>query len=57
MVSDIDPVCGMAVAEDSKYRSLYKGKVYLFCSASCKREFDRDPGSHIAQGPKGMSCC
>ncbi|MGC8630983.1 MAG: YHS domain-containing protein [Thermoprotei archaeon] len=56
-MSEIDPVCGMLVGEDSKYRSLYKGKVYLFCSASCKREFDRDPESHLAQGPKGMSCC
>ncbi|HJX23293.1 MAG TPA: YHS domain-containing protein [Candidatus Bathyarchaeia archaeon] len=39
-----DPVCGMFVDErTSKLRSIYMGKAYHFCSASCKTNFDRDP--------------
>lgn len=50
----IDPVCGMEVEEGSSYRSLYRGKVYYFCSYKCKKEFDRDPEKYIREGPKGM---
>lgn len=40
----IDPVCGMNVEEDTaKWRSLFKGQEYLFCSKKCKDIFDRDP--------------
>jgi YHS domain-containing protein len=39
-----DPVCGMTVdrataADTSEYR----GETYYFCSAGCKRQFDKDP--------------
>jgi Cu+-exporting ATPase len=39
-----DPVCGMTVDETkTKLRSEHEGKVFYFCSASCKTTFDRDP--------------
>jgi Cu+-exporting ATPase len=39
-----DPVCGMQVNPASAAGSSeYNGKTYVFCSASCKQKFDRDP--------------
>lgn len=37
-----DPVCGMAVVGDGEAVALeYEGRVYLFCSEHCLREFER----------------
>ena len=41
-----DPVCKMDVKETSGFRSSYKGKTYVFCSASCKQNFDKKPESY-----------
>lgn len=41
-----DPICGMGVDENSKFKSSYKGKAYYFCSASCKQNFDRKPDKY-----------
>jgi len=39
-----DPVCGMAVDEKkAKYESVHEGRIFYFCSASCKSAFDKDP--------------
>ena len=47
-----DPICGMKVdLEKTKYKSTYEGKEYGFCSASCKAEFDSNPGQYA--GVKG----
>lgn len=37
-----DPVCGMDINEGSKFKSSYKGKIYYFCSASCRQNFDKN---------------
>lgn len=50
----IDPVCGMEVNEDTPYRTIYKGRVYYFCSRICKEEFERDPEKYLREGPRGM---
>ncbi|MDE1869102.1 MAG: YHS domain-containing protein [Candidatus Micrarchaeota archaeon] len=42
-----DIVCGMDVSEDSKFKSVYNGKVYHFCSAQCKQKFDKEPGRYV----------
>ena len=39
-----DPVCGMSVDDKAPLKSTYAGKNYLFCSASCKEKFDKEPG-------------
>ncbi|KAA8922277.1 YHS domain-containing protein [Thermoplasma sp.] len=39
----IDPVCGMKVDKNAKFRSSYNGKDYYFCSEHCKVEFDKNP--------------
>lgn len=42
-----DPVCKMDVEGNSKLRSSYKGKTYLFCSVSCKQSFDKKPENYV----------
>jgi xanthine dehydrogenase accessory factor len=43
----VDPVCGMTAAAGSSGRPLtYDGQTYHFCSARCRREFERDPAAH-----------
>ena len=50
-----DPVCGMEVdPSTARYKTLYKGKMYYFCSQHCKAAFERDPGTYLREGPKGM---
>jgi YHS domain-containing protein len=49
----IDPVCGMDV-QKSELKSLYKGKVYYFCSRGCKAKFDAEPEKYLEGGPVGM---
>ncbi|BAB66798.1 putative copper-binding protein CopT [Sulfurisphaera tokodaii str. 7] len=50
----IDPVCGMEVNESSPYKTMYKGKIYYFCSSMCKKAFEKDPEKYLREGPKGM---
>ncbi|BFI76796.1 YHS domain-containing protein [Sulfurisphaera ohwakuensis] len=50
----IDPVCGMEVNESSQYKTMYKGKIYYFCSSACKKAFEKDPEKYLREGPKGM---
>ena len=38
-----DTVCGMEVAKTSEYKSVVKGKTYVFCSTDCKAKFDANP--------------
>jgi xanthine dehydrogenase accessory factor len=40
----IDPVCGMTVTiETAAHRLEYEGQTYYFCSAGCRRSFEREP--------------
>ncbi len=51
----VDPVCGMEVdTGTAKYKTLYKGKVYYFCSPMCKDEFEKNPEHYLTHGPSGM---
>jgi P-type Cu+ transporter len=45
-----DPVCGMTVDEKALLKSTHEEKNYVFCSASCKAKFDRDPGQYAPAG-------
>jgi YHS domain-containing protein len=54
-VMAVDPVCGMEVdPAKAKYKTLYKGKVYYFCSSMCKEEFEKRPEYYLQHGPQGM---
>jgi len=47
-----DPVCGMKVTMESKYKSQYQSKDYFFCSQSCLDKFELSPNDYVNQG-----CC
>ncbi len=44
-----DPVCGMTVPEDTKYRHVHLGKAYLFCSERCVGKFRDHPAQYLKQ--------
>lgn len=42
-----DPVCGMGVnLKTSKFKKVFHGKEYAFCSEGCKTTFELDPVSY-----------
>lgn len=50
-----DPVCGMKVDKGrTKHKTVYKGKIYYFCSLRCKEAFERHPETYLTSGPRGM---
>lgn len=43
-----DLICGMMVEiSTAHFASEYNGKTYYFCSAGCKRSFDKEPGKYL----------
>ena len=60
-----DPVCGMTVSPESRYRHVHGGQTYLFCSAKCLARFQTSPTDYIdtakappsaAQGDEIYTC-
>ena len=46
----VDPVCDMTIdPADAVGHSDFKGQTYYFCSAGCKRSFDKDPEKYIGK--------
>ncbi|MEM2136669.1 MAG: YHS domain-containing protein [Candidatus Methanomethylicia archaeon] len=51
----VDPVCGMDVdSNKTPFKTIYKGKIYYFCSMHCKRVFEENPEYYLKHGPIGM---
>ena len=49
-----DPVCGMTVdLGKSTAASVYRGKTYHFCSASCRDKFEQAPEKYLAAVAQG----
>jgi len=45
-----DPVCGMDIdPKTAAGKSEYKGQTYYFCSAGCKKAFDKEPDKYVGQ--------
>ncbi|NML16943.1 heavy metal translocating P-type ATPase [Azohydromonas caseinilytica] len=42
-----DPVCGMAVTEQSPHHLRHAGRPYWFCSARCKDKFAAEPAKYV----------
>lgn len=38
-----DPVCGMAIGNDSQFATRYEGRTYRFCSQKCQTTFNAEP--------------
>ena len=42
-----DPVCGMEIDQKAAAGTAeYEGVTYYFCSAACKKNFDRNPDKY-----------
>ncbi len=59
-----DPVCGMEVDEKTtELTSTYQGRLYAFCSVSCKTAFEKDPDKMQGKQDKSIqdqddsACC
>lgn len=39
----VDPVCGMTVATAGAKSSIFEGRAWYFCSASCRDKFEAAP--------------
>lgn len=50
----IDPVCGMVVDSKTPFKTIYRGKLYYFCSKHCLEAFEKDPEFYLTHGPQGM---
>ncbi len=46
-LTETDPVCGMAVSGESRYRFSYQGVEYHFCSEGCREKFSQDPSGYL----------
>ncbi len=40
---EIDVVCGMTVARNSRHQAEYQGQTYFFCSDHCRKRFEAEP--------------
>ncbi|GAB2519280.1 heavy metal translocating P-type ATPase [Lysobacter humi (ex Lee et al. 2017)] len=49
----IDPVCGMQVPVDTRYRTDYQGLTVLFCSERCRTRFIASPQTFLVPLPRG----
>jgi len=46
-----DPVCGMAVDDDSPHRTAHQGHTYRFCSLKCQHKFEASPQRYLTPQP------
>jgi xanthine dehydrogenase accessory factor len=45
----LDPICGMTVqVATARYRSVYEGKTFYFCSAGCLQKFEENPAEYAS---------
>lgn len=42
-----DPVCGMTVTDESRFRREHNGKWYTFCSQACLTKFEAAPSRYV----------
>jgi YHS domain-containing protein len=50
LASDNDVVCGMKLeGQPITDTTMYRGKMYGFCSPECKTEFLKDPKTYLTQ--------
>ncbi len=54
---NIDPVCGMAVSEDTDLVIRFEGRKIYFCSAHCLDKFKQNPEKYSSGNVEGGSSC
>ncbi len=53
----VDPVCGMQVGADSRWRYSHAGVEYRFCSQSCQQQFADAPARYLQAAPPACDHC
>lgn len=49
LTKGVDPVCGMEVEASTAVASvIHEGKTFYFCSADCKKEFEKDKAKYAS---------
>jgi Cu+-exporting ATPase len=56
VLSQRDPVCGMALNEKSSLRTELDGKTFYFCSVACQKTFLSAPSVVNAKENSGVCC-
>lgn len=56
-VINVDPVCGMPVAEDSPHAYAYQSVRYLFCCSGCLNKFAANPEAYLGSEKTPSACC
>lgn len=56
-VVNIDPVCGMTVAEDSPHVYEHQSVRYLFCCSGCLKKFSANPEAYLTSEKAPSACC
>jgi len=54
---ETDPVCGMAVSADSRFRATFRGVEYHFCSETCEGRFRKAPEAWVGDETEGGEAC
>ncbi len=44
---DVDPVCGMSIRAAEAKSALYAGRIYYFCSPTCREKFESAPANYL----------
>ena len=48
-VNTVDPICDMKIDQTAEDTAHYQGKVWGFCSESCKETFQENPGKYAGK--------
>ncbi|TCB66880.1 heavy metal translocating P-type ATPase [Acinetobacter sp. ANC 4178] len=56
-VVNIDPVCGMTVAEGSPHVYEHQSVRYLFCCSGCLKKFAANPEAYLSSEKQASTCC
>lgn len=49
LANTIDPICDMKVDNTVEDTAHYHGKIYGFCSSSCKESFQAEPTKYVKE--------
>lgn len=52
-----DPVCGMQVEENTRFKAEHEGETVYFCSEHCRAKFLNEPAKFSTAKEAGPSCC
>lgn len=51
----VDPVCGMTVETRTAKSAVHEGRVFYFCSTTCREKFETSPATYARARPAETS--